>query len=394
MRFSSSFFCNIFLFATNVVSEVFPWVEDDLIGGQTINVKYIDEGSTPLLVDLSVFEVVIFSGGNESPVTLYTSRRFNFSEIRQLDDPSGNEMGFKDWYTIPISVPWSIGPNIARGYFLGFRSHFKQNESIEYITYTARVSMLNNGSLSSEIEEAAKADGQAGAGPPSSWVCKGQPCSRSTALSWVYLTQPKPKKFVEPLNENQKFAIGLSTTIGGLFLILLAGIIWRCRQIRSEKKDSKRRWWNKIPSPEAGASELQGRNGPYTTAELGGEGNRGSVFELQAGSIREGSDGTGDKKCVSSMEAFDFEETQRLHPSGDNVNKVVGKELAETPRMEMDGNEARDIDEILPVDPKRSKFGSKYTKNRDRKHSSAPIPDATTRPLRDTSPHESTAMLT
>ncbi|PVH81862.1 hypothetical protein DL98DRAFT_587178 [Cadophora sp. DSE1049] len=398
MRVFIILFCQTSLHATFVASVVYPWVEGDLVGGKSTSVSFVDDGSLPLLVDLLFFEVVIFTGGNESPVTLYTSQRYNFldeSEVAQIDDPAHSRLGQKGHYYFYLSVPWAIGPNIARGYFLGIRSHFEQNENIEVITYTDRISMINNGTLPSEVEEAADAQGKlSGAGPLISFACEGQPCSEEAALSNISLTQPRIKKVKEPLTESQKFTIAFSATMGGIFLILLVGVIWRCRQRRSERKGSKRRWWNKIPPPEAGASELQGHVGPYTTAELVGDGQRGSVFELEAGSIRrQDSEGGGDGKGISSMEMSRLEETQRLQPSGDNINHDAKAEEVKTLRVEMHGSEARDVDEILPVDPQPSTFSSRYTKKRDRKHNSAPTPESMTRPPRDTSPHESTAML-
>lgn len=270
----------------------------------------------------------------------------------------------------------------------------KQNESVEFITYTDRVSMLNNGTISPEVEEAAKAQGQVSSiGPTSSWACKGRPCSQAIALSGITLTQKKPKKFKEPLNENQKFTIGFSATMGGVTLILLIGVIWRCRQRRSERKGSKRRWWNKIPSPEAGASELQGRVGPYTTAELGGDGHRGSVFELQAGSIQQDCEGVDVRKEIASMEASELDETQRSQPGENNSKHDSGTEVLYTPREERVCSQARDVDEILPAPSKPLVFASRDTEKQNKKHNSAPTPVPTTRPPRDSSPHETTAML-
>jgi len=254
--------------------------------------------------------------------------------------------------------------------------------------------MLNNGTISPEVEEAAKAQGQVSSiGPTSSWACKGRPCSQAIALSGITLTQEKPKKFKEPLNENQKFTIGFSATMGGVTLILLIGVICRCRQRRSERKDSQRRWWNKIPPPEAGASELQGRVGPYTTAELGGDGHRGLVFELQAGSIQQDREGVDVRKEIASMEASELDETQRLQPSEDNSKHVSETEVLYTPIEERVCSQARAVDEILLAPSKPLVFASRDTEKQDKKHNSAPTPVPTTRPPRDSSPHETTAML-
>ena len=254
--------------------------------------------------------------------------------------------------------------------------------------------MLNNGTLSSDIEEAAKAQGQLStSGPVSSWACVGRPCSEEIALSGINLTARKPEKTQQPLNENQKFTIGFSATMGGITLILLAGVIWRCRQSRMERKDLKRRWWNKIPPPDTGASELPGRVGPYTTAELGGDGQRGSVFELQAGSIQQDCEGADDKKDNASMEASKPNETQKLQTSEDNSKHHSKTEVIHTPREEMGCSEARDVDEILPAPSRPLVFASIDTKKRDKKHNSAPTPVPITRPPRDSSPHETTAML-
>ncbi|KAH7407971.1 hypothetical protein BKA64DRAFT_667840 [Cadophora sp. MPI-SDFR-AT-0126] len=386
MRFSTFYLYQIFFHATFVASKLYPWVEGDLVGGHTTYVSFVDDEHLPLLVDFSSFEVDFFSGGNDSPMLLYISPKYNLSDnldVAHIKDPAYSRLGQESYYSSILNVPWSIGPNIARGYFLGFRSHLKQNESIEVITYTTRVSMINNGTIPAEVEEAAKADGQLNShGPKTSFACNGQPCSREAALSGITLTQPKVKKTKKPLTENQKFTIGISATLGGISLILLPGLIWRCRQRRSERKDSKMRWWNKIPSPEAGASELQERIGPYTTAELGGGGHHGSVFELQAGSIRRSSEGKG----VLSMEASELEERQKLNPGGDDTNddaKINAED--NTPGLGKGGSERRDVDEILPANPQ--------FKRRDRKYNSAPTPESTKRPTRDTSPHESTAML-
>ena len=68
MRLSIFLCYHILLYSTYVTGAVYPWVEDDLVGGQSTYVKFVDDGYEPLLVDLLFFEVVIFSGGNESPV--------------------------------------------------------------------------------------------------------------------------------------------------------------------------------------------------------------------------------------------------------------------------------------------------------------------------------------
>ena len=133
MRLSILLFYHILLYSTHVASVVYPWIDDDLLGGQTAYIRFIDDGIAPLLVDSSFFEIVIFSGGNQSPVshqffplsklgmtcapqvTLYTSQKYNFSRIPEIDDPNGSELGQKSYFLISIFVPWSIGPNIARG---------------------------------------------------------------------------------------------------------------------------------------------------------------------------------------------------------------------------------------------------------------------------------------
>lgn len=277
--------------------------------------------------------------------------------------------------------------------FLGFRSHLKQNEDIEVINYTNRVTMINNGSLAPEVEEAAKAAGlKSATAPVDTYACKGQPCSREAAFSGISLTQRKTEEPKQELTEEQKFTIAISSTFGGIALILFVGVVWRCRQIRLKRKDGKRRWWDKLPPPVEGVSELQGRVGPYTTAELGGDGHRGSVFELQAGSVRNDQEGLCDGKGVTSMEASELGDTVKVQNLGDNKDGGMKGDVVSIPVEEINGREERDVDEILP-DPKPSTFSSRYIKKRERKHSSAPIPESISRPPRDTSPHETTAML-
>ena len=51
----------------------------------------------------------------EVQITLYTSRRYDFSEAIEIDAPDSTMLGKESYYVILLFVPWSIGPNIARG---------------------------------------------------------------------------------------------------------------------------------------------------------------------------------------------------------------------------------------------------------------------------------------
>ncbi|KAH6722617.1 hypothetical protein BKA61DRAFT_651106 [Leptodontidium sp. MPI-SDFR-AT-0119] len=391
MRFFFLLLFHALFHAVFVASDLLVWVTEDLVGGRDVSVKYNNLNLLPILEDLAFFEIVVFTGSNDKPITIYTSPKYLFSDANFYKSSDDNVLS--EYFAVRFSVPWGIGPNIARGYCLGIRSHLKQNEDIEVVNYSTRVSMINNGTLSPEIAEAANLQGQSGTtGPSRTFNCKGEPCSATSALAGLQLTPVETKKKVkEPLSNNQIFTIAISASVGALALILFVWIGLRCRKSLSGRKNAKRRWWNKVPPPTAGASELQGRIGPYTTAELGGDEHRGSVFELQAESIRKSQEGADAGKDILSL-SIELSEVERRHVMGGNNNGGLKDDILSTPRAEMDANEAGNIDEIQP-NPRTSTYSSKYLKKRDRKHNSAPTADSTVYTLRDTSPHESTAML-
>ncbi|KAG4430849.1 hypothetical protein IFR05_013665 [Cadophora sp. M221] len=392
MRFFFILPFHALLHAVFVVGDLVVWTDDDLVGGQNVLVKYNNVEVLPVLEDLAFFKIVIFTGSNEQPLTLYTSRKYLFSDDDFYRSSDGRVPS--EFFAVSLSVPWSIGPNIARGYCLGFRSHLKQNEDIEVVNYSNRVSMINNGTLAPEIEEAANLQGQAGTtGPTRTFNCNGDLCDSSSALAGLQLTPLKKEKKVKAaLDQNQKLTIAISASIGVLALILFVWIGLRCRKSLSGRNNAKRRWWNKVLPPTEGVSELQGRVGPYTTAELGGDGNRGSVFELEAGSIRNDQEGAGAGKNISFMNETELADVEGMHGVGYNINGRSKDGVMSIPRAEMDASEAGNIDEIQPS-PRTSTYSSRYIKKRNKKHNSAPTPNSTTHPPRDSSPHESTAML-
>ncbi|KAL2073840.1 hypothetical protein VTL71DRAFT_11166 [Oculimacula yallundae] len=394
MRFFSLLSLHAILHAGFVASDLFVYVEDDLVGGQQAAVNYYPLVYLPIFEDLSFFEIVIFSGNNTHPITIYTSRRYDFSTA--VTRMSADPYSYK-FYTVFLTVPLSVGSNIARGYCLGLRSHLTQNEDIEVINYTRRVSMINNGTLQPEVAEAAYTQGQKSPlGPDTTFACKGKPCTRDTAFAGLQLTPYKVERKKNVWSSNQKYTVAISITVGVLAIMLFIWICWRCRKIRKGnrslgKRNAKLMWWKSIPSPEAGTSELQGAAGPYTTAELVGEGHCGPAFELQAGSIRKGEGLAEVRKEQSTMDAIELDETETSRfVEEDKHNGEIREDIEIAPMAEL--NSQTSGTENIQLDPTISRHSPEHLGNMDGEHGHKPAPIETSHPCRDESPHETTAM--
>jgi len=130
--------------------------------------------------------------------------------------------------------------------------------------------------------------------PPSEnrqFICNGETCDPSVALTGLALSSPTSTSVPPPMTKDPSFpawAIALIVVAVGWLVGFVAFIIYRCYHPFRDDPDWHPRptkWWNKLPFPSFGVSELPAGQGQYDSAELAGSvSNR--FYELPAGTIQ------------------------------------------------------------------------------------------------------------
>ena len=183
----------------------------------------------------------------------------------------------------------------------------KANNSIKVVNFSNRFSMTNATlSLNPTVPNN-------GLNPPPArkFECGSvvDICSSKVALAGLNLTTPSAAPITSPPVlypglgysgcGSGNLAFNIVTVTLGIFGVICTGyciaifvILRRKAKQRGQTggtlgKQASVKWWNKIPMPNFGVSELSAGPGPYDTVELPGEG--GPVFELPAGSIHKDS---------------------------------------------------------------------------------------------------------
>jgi hypothetical protein len=191
--------------------------------------------------------------------------------------------------------------------FLGVVSNLKANNSIQIVNFSNRFSMTG---MSTTVSFDPPVPNN-GVSPPAAreFKCGSDICSSEVALAGLNLATPSavPITSLSMLypglgysgGDNGALAFNIVAVTLGILGVILTGhciavliILRRNAKQQGEKggvwgKQASLKWWNKIPMPNFGASELSAGPGPYDTVELPGEG--GPVFELSAGSIHKSS---------------------------------------------------------------------------------------------------------
>jgi hypothetical protein len=186
-------------------------------------------------------------------------------------------------------------------------SNLKANNSIQIVNFSNRFSMTDmDAALSFDPPVP---DNKLGPPATREFECGSDICSSEVALAGINLTTPSaaPITSLPVLYPGLDFSGGgngdlayniVSVTLG-IFGVIFTGycigvvVILRRKAKQRGKtggawgKQTSLKWWNKIPKPTLGVSELSAGPGPYDTVELPGEG--GPVFELPAGSIHKSS---------------------------------------------------------------------------------------------------------
>lgn len=87
MRFFFLLLFHALFHAVFVASDLLVWVTEDLVGGRDVSVKYNNLNLLPILEDLAFFEIVVFTGSNDKPVSLNVCRAMSvFIHTREFPD--------------------------------------------------------------------------------------------------------------------------------------------------------------------------------------------------------------------------------------------------------------------------------------------------------------------
>jgi hypothetical protein len=189
--------------------------------------------------------------------------------------------------------------------FLGVVSILKANSSIKIVNFSNRFSITD---MSTILSLNPPVPNNGFSPPPARKFECGSVvdiCSSKVALAGINLTTPSAAPIILPSvlytglgysgGGSGNLAFNIVTVILGIFGVIFTGYCIAIFVIHRRKakqrgqtggklgKQASLKWWNKIPVPNFGASELSAGPGPYDTVELPGEG--GPVFELSAGSI-------------------------------------------------------------------------------------------------------------
>lgn len=284
---------------------------------------------------------------------------------------------------------------------MGITSCLNRETTSTVTNYSNRFTLTGmTGMLDSDVIGAVNVQGfEDTLGPSRVFKCGERTCSASEAIGDDTLGRtPRPavtstsdrssSSDNDSSNINMKVAIALSVTVGTLAVIFFSVTWWVMRRRMKHNESLQIIWWNNIPVPKFSAAELQERDGPYTTAELDGEEQRGSVYELQAVSIKRGVEDASHKTSVIPVEMSGASMKDVIESVPLNA-VLVEKEAEVIPKQEKLPNAA---DELLPT-ARTSTYASRCVKKHGPKYRPASETDLAGHSLRDTSPHESMAML-